>query len=55
MPPWWRIAGPAAGNQDGREEVFASSRAGVYHRWQTGFDMWSEWGWVIGTAEPSLG
>ncbi|MFD9820079.1 peptidase M23, partial [Streptomyces violascens] len=33
----------AANNADGRIEVFGTSRAGVHHRWQTGFDAWSEW------------
>ncbi|MBS2534917.1 C40 family peptidase [Catenulispora sp. NF23] len=44
----------AAENQDGHEEVFAASSAGVYHKWQTGFSTWSDWGWVNNTAGPAL-
>ncbi|MFC9246186.1 hypothetical protein ACFT7S_19945 [Streptomyces sp. NPDC057136] len=33
-------------NADGRIEVFGTSHAGVYHRWQTGFATWSDWVWL---------
>lgn len=40
----------AGNNADGRIEVFGTSHAGVYHRWQTGFATWSEWAWLNGSG-----
>ncbi|MFJ8207759.1 hypothetical protein [Streptomyces sp. NPDC096033] len=44
----------AGHNADGRIEVFATSSAGVFHRWQTGFSAWSEWGWAGTSAGPGI-
>ncbi|MEY9928726.1 hypothetical protein ABH926_003365 [Catenulispora sp. GP43] len=35
------------------QEVFAFSSSGVFHKWQTGFNSWSDWGWLNSTAGPS--
>ncbi len=44
----------ATTNADGRIEVFGTSSAGVFHKWQTGFSTWSAWAWVSNTAGPAV-
>ncbi|MFE9561660.1 M23 family peptidase, partial [Streptomyces sp. NPDC006487] len=57
--PWESFGGggteiTAVANADGRIEVFGTNPTGVYHRWQTGFSAWSQWGWLKDTAGPAI-
>ncbi|MFB7267535.1 hypothetical protein ACFCXH_36160, partial [Streptomyces nojiriensis] len=57
--PWAEFGGggteiTATTNADGRIEVFGTSGAGVFHKWQTGFSTWSGWAWVGDTAGPAV-
>ncbi len=45
----------ATSNADGRIEVFGTSHAGTFHKWQTGFATWSDWLWLNNSAGPPVG